>query len=296
MRWLVPLVACACVPVAASAQEEPPDPRVAEAMERFDDARALFDRGDHRAALVEMQRVYELLEGEANQFVVLYNLGRVYEELHRYDRAIEHYRGYLEAAGPDAEDRENAQASLSALERFLGTLAISVDAPRAEVWIGEWQVGEAPGRIPVPAGRHSVELRAPGYESVRVSVDVAARTEVPLAVSMTRLSDLEGLPPWLFVGSTVMAGVALAAGGAFGGYTLALEADANDCASTPGCHLDPIERRATISDMALVADILLASGAAFAIASLVLVFLTDWGADEESAPAARGPGGATFSF
>jgi tetratricopeptide (TPR) repeat protein len=294
VAWLA--VACALVPVPSLAQDAPADPREAEAMQRFDDARALFDRGDHRAALVEMERVYELLEGNANQYIVLYNLGRVYEELHRYDLAIEKYRAYLEASGPDAPDRENAQASLSALERFLGTIVISIDAPRAEVWIGEWQVGEAPGRISVAAGSHAVELRAEGYESVRVTVEVAARTEVPLEVSMTRLSDFDGLPPWLFVGSTIVAALAAATGAALGIYALALESDADECRTTPGCHLDANARRSEISDFALAADILFAGAAVFAVTSLVLVFLTDWGGDESEVALRVGPTGLSGSF
>jgi tetratricopeptide (TPR) repeat protein len=301
VAWLA-VAACVLAPVRARAQEQPQeqgtpqDPREAEAMQRFEDARALFDRGDHRAALVEMRRVYELLEGSPNQYIVLYNLGRVYEELHRYDLAIENYRAYLEASGGDAPDRENAQASLSALERFLGTIEITTDAPRAEVWIGEWQVGEAPGRISVPAGSHAVELRAEGYESVRVTVEVAARTEVPLDVSMTRLSDFDGLPPWLFVGSTIIAGLAAATGGAFGIHALALESDADECRTAPGCHLDANVRRSEISDFALAADVLFAGAAAFAITSIVLVFLTDWDGGENDVALRLGPNGLRAAF
>ena len=122
---------------AAPETEEPVDAATAEAMERFADAQGLFDRGAHRGALAELQRVYELLEGSENQYIVLYNLGRVYEELHRYDLAFDTFQSYLDRSPPDAEDRSDTEASLRALERMLGTIAITVDVKHTDVWIGE---------------------------------------------------------------------------------------------------------------------------------------------------------------
>ena len=53
----------------------------------------------HLAGEGRHERIYELLEGHPNQFFVLYNLGRAYEELHRYDLAIQMYRRYLDEGG-----------------------------------------------------------------------------------------------------------------------------------------------------------------------------------------------------
>ena len=72
-----------------------------------------------------MQRVYELLEGNENQYVVLYNLGRVYEELFQYDRAIEAYERYIAESPEDAADRADAQASEDPLQAAVANLRMA---------------------------------------------------------------------------------------------------------------------------------------------------------------------------
>lgn len=262
---------------AAPETEEAVDPATAEAMERFADAQGLFDRGDHRGALAELQRVYELLEGSENQYIVLYNLGRVYEELHRYDLAFDTFQSYLDRSPADAEDRADTEASLRALERMLGTVAITVDVEHADVWIGEWQVGEAPGEIRVPSGVHQLEVRAEGHETVRQQIEVTARSRIEISITMPVLSDFRGLTPALFVSSTVAAVLAAGVGAALGGVALSLSSDAEACGTRMGCVLDVAARRREISDFALGADILFGTAALFAITSVVLVFVTDWG-------------------
>ncbi len=249
----------------------------AEAMERFADAQAMFERGDHRGALAEMQRVYDLLEGSPTQYVLLYNISRVYEELHRYDLAVTHLQRFLAAAPPDAPDRADAAASLRALERLLGVVVLRVNVPHAQVWIGEWQVGEAPGEIRVPSGINVLEVRAAGYESARRELSVTARSRVELTLTLAALSDFRGLDRRIFITSTVAAGVAALAGAALGGAALALHDDAAQCATTAGCKLEVPARRQTIADLALAADISFAAAGVFAVTSVVLGLLTDWG-------------------
>ncbi len=164
---------------AVAATPPPEDARQREALERFDGAAALFERGDARGALAEMQAVYDLLEGRPDQYVVLYNFGRIYEALHRYDRATELYRRYLAESPPDGADRADAEAALRVLERLLGTLVVRVNVP-AEVWLGEDLVGQAPGEIALPAGVFALELRAAGYEVVRRQVELTAGTRVEI--------------------------------------------------------------------------------------------------------------------
>jgi tetratricopeptide (TPR) repeat protein len=263
---------------AAEAEAEPaPTPAESEAMERFADAQALFERGDHRGALAEMQRVYELLEGSPNQYVVLYNLGRVYEELHRYDLAVDTYQRFLDTAPEDASDRSDAEASLRALERLLGTVAISVNVDQAEVWIGDWQVGVAPGEIRVPSGVSVLEVRASGYETARMQLDVTARSHVDITITLAQLSDFHGLDPSIFITTTVLAAAAGIAGGVLGGMALSLHDDAEACRTRVGCVIDVAGRRQSISDFALAADVMYGTAGLFAVTSVVLAFLTDWG-------------------
>lgn len=267
-----------------AAPEEAESPEVAEAMERYADAERLFEQGDYRGALAEFQRIYELLEGHPNQFFVLFNLGRAYEELHRYDLAIEQYQRYLDAAGPEAEDRAEVEASLRALERLLGTVAITLTPggpESAEVWLGEWQVGVAPGEVHIPGGQHTIEVRAQGYEVLRREIQVASRQRIDLELTMAQLSDFRGVSPALFVTSTALAVVSLGVGIGLGVNAMMLNDDAVQCRDTPGCQLDAAARRREISDFALAADVMYGVAGLFAVTSIILIFVTDWGSMPE---------------
>jgi tetratricopeptide (TPR) repeat protein len=276
-------------PEASAEGAEAPDPRLAEAMERFADAQALFERGDHSGALAEMQRVYDLLAASPNRFVVLYNLGRVYEELHRYDRAVQLYQQYLAEAPPDGRDRPDAEASLRALERLLGTIVVETNVEGSEIWIGEALLGTAPGSIRVAAGAHTLELRAPGYEPVRREVEIAARTEVRLELNMSRLSDFRGVTPAFFVTGVALAAASLGVAIGLGAHALGLRDGAVQCSVTPMCTLDSVARRREIDDFALAADIAYGAAGLFAVTSVVLLFVTDWGGSPEAPASAPAP-------
>jgi tetratricopeptide (TPR) repeat protein len=281
----------AAPPDAAPADAPIEDARMAEAMERFADAQALFERGDASGALAEMERVYELLEGNPNQYVVLYNLGRVYEELHRYDRAVDYYNRYLSESPADGSDRADAEASLRALERLLGTLRIEANVEGAEIWVDENMMGTAPATLRVPAGTHVVELRAPGHEPSRQEVQVAARTEEAVSVNLAALSDFRGISPAVFASTSAAALVALGVGIGLGVNALSLSDASTACGVTPGCVLDVGARRQEIADFALAADVLYGTAGLFAVTSVVLLFVTDWGGAPASgeATALRAP-------
>lgn len=290
--------ASAAASAAATEDAAPADPRLEEAMERYADANALFERGDHAGALSEMERVYQLLEGTPNQYVVLYNLGRVHEELFRYDRAIELYQRYLAEAPADAPDRADAEASLRALDRLLGTVSITTNAPDTTAWLGEIDLGlltpDAPLVVRIPAGHHALELRAPGYEAQRREVDVVARTEQTVAMTLAEIGTYRGITPAVF-GTTaaltlVSAGVAIG----IGVYALQLHGDSNACTNTMGCSFDVPARMRELSDLALAADLMWGATAVLGITTVVLAFVTDFGGDETEASARLVPlpGGA----
>lgn len=262
----------------------PESPEYTEALERFDQAQAIFERGDYGAALAEFDRIYELLDGHPNRYFVLFNIARSYEELHRYDRAIEYYQRYLDEGGTAAENRADVEASLRALDRLLGTVAITaevaeqgVDVPRVEVWVGEAQVGEAPGEVRIPGGQHTLEIRAQGFEVVRQEVQVASRQRIEIHIVLHQLSQFRGVSPVVFVGSTALAVIAVGVGAGLGAYAIQLHDDAVRCATVMNCRLDTEARRRQIQDVALGADVLYGTAGLFAITAIVLIPLTDWG-------------------
>ena len=288
-------------------EEEPEDPRVVEARERFRQGLALARAGNCVGALAELNASLELMERPNT----LFNMARCHEELFRYDLAVASYERYLEIAAADAEDRPAVEATMRSLRTLLGTIVVQSNVD-AEVWIGERVVGAAPGEVLVPGGRHSLELRAEGYVPERREVEVAGRQRVEVQIDLSQaqvtnvtevteqhthqtveVTEEGGAPPAVFftgVGLTVAAG-ALALG--FGAKALRSRSDAED--------LNPLDRdaieaaNADTKDTALLADIFMGVTGALAVTTLVLFFLTDFDGDPEVEPAVEpavgiGPG------
>ncbi|HJL17889.1 MAG TPA: PEGA domain-containing protein [Sandaracinaceae bacterium LLY-WYZ-13_1] len=290
-RWsglvagVLALVALAAGPARAQEAPDRNDPGLREAMQRFEEAMQLYERGDFESALAEFGQVYELLESHPRRFMVLYNMAMTQEELFRYDEALASYRRYLEAEGTDPERRAEAQRRMEGLLGRLATLEITVNVPEAEVWVDDRQVGTAPGSVQVTGGRHVVELRREGYSPARQDVQLAARTTESLDFRLDRT--FAGVSPAFFVVGASLTVAAAAVGIGFGASAMADNAALNDQLDSD----DPAERyqvtQARIDAMnetALIADILYASAGVLGIASVVLLFVTDWGSETEVAP------------
>src|SRR5690606_17791482 len=93
------LCALALATSVTAAAQAGGDPRMSEAERRFAEAEALYTRGDYTGALVEFQRIYDLLEGHERRYFVLYNMGRCQEQLFRYADALDSYHRYLREGG-----------------------------------------------------------------------------------------------------------------------------------------------------------------------------------------------------
>jgi hypothetical protein len=159
-------------------------------------------------ALANFLRAYELLEGHPERNVDLRNIGRCYQMLLRYDLAIYYYRRDLEEGSPAEADRVRSQARIEALEGTLGSVTIETNVSGAEVWIDSHCYEPVRSQVRIPAGRHRIELRAPGHLPGQREVDVASRQPVTMRIDLERLA--RGTPRWLFWSS--FGGTALAAG------------------------------------------------------------------------------------
>lgn len=234
----------------------------------------LFEAENFEGALAEFQAAFDLLEGSPSQAGIAYNVGQCYERLFRYDRALEYYQRYLDLAGEDAEGAADVRASIRALEGLLATIHLSTNVEHAEVWVDDLLIGEAPGDILVPGGRHTIELRAPGYLPGRHEIQVAARGSVEESIPLEPLPDDTRLEP---VWCLLSAGLAVAAAGVGTGFWVdaQLRFDA-----AMGWNLEGGVQEA-IDASALTGDVLFGTAALFAVTSVVLGFFTRW----EGAPA-----------
>ena len=270
--------------------DDPPEAlQLEEARERFLTGVALARAGNCEGALAELRASLEIVERPNT----LYNAARCYEELFRYDLAVQSYERYLAIAPSDESERAAVEATMRSLRNLLGTIVVRSNVP-AQVWIGDRVVGEAPGEVLVPGGRHALELRADGFIPVRREVEVAGRRSVEVTLELERaevnvtnvenrtvqVTEEGGAPPAVFytgVGLTVAAGIVAAA---FGGKALSERGRTED--------LSPFDREGIARgnerarDAALLSDVFLGVTGALAITTVVLFFLTDFDGDDEA--------------
>lgn len=266
---------------AAPEVEAPPeaeDPALAEARQRFAQGVALARAGNCEGAIAELQASYRA----APRPNTLYNIAQCQERLFRYDLALRYYRQYLEEAPEDAPDRGAVETAMRLLATLLGTVHVRANVP-SEVWVDDRRMGEAPGDVLVPSGRHVLELRAEGHLPARQELEVAGGAEVEVSLELevarqtvtvhSHTTERVGLHQAYFWSGAALTVAAVAVAAGLGGWALGLASDleAEDARLRTEGQLEEVDQAA------LATDIVWGVAGGFAIASLVLAFLTDWG-------------------
>jgi tetratricopeptide (TPR) repeat protein len=101
------LFASAIAPASARAESEPVEPKKTpnqlKAEHHYKRGRELYQLGRYREAIAQLEAALKLDPGGAE---LLYNLGLIHEKLGDAEEAIDAYRKYLKALGPDADKEE----------------------------------------------------------------------------------------------------------------------------------------------------------------------------------------------
>ena len=261
---------------APAAPTAPEDPAWTRAREQVARGEALFAVGNYDAALTEFVGAYRQLDGHPRQYVVLHNIALCHERMFRYDLALQFYERYLRDGGQAAEDRAEVAAVARALRGLLATLQVDSNV-RAEVWVDNRRMGDAPGEVWLPAGRHVVELRAELRQPSRLEVQVGARETLRVRFDLQPLSNYRGLPPTYFWVGVGLSAAALGVGAILGANAL----DQSNSASELGpLHVEDPHAAGHVKDLALAADIGFGTAVVFGVTTTVLFFLTDWGDGE----------------
>jgi hypothetical protein len=271
---LISAVVTVLVAAPAAAQD------LAGARARHERGVALFNEQppNYNGALTEFEEAYRLSAGHPRRYIELRNIAECYQNLGQYDRAITYLQRYLQEGGPGAEDRPRYEAALSVLESTMGTVEVTTNVPAAEVWADNRRVGDAPGRVRVPGGRHVIELRAVGRSPARREVDVVSRQSARVHMDLDALGR-GGITPavfWIGLGATaVVAGV----GGVFGVQAMSARGDVDTRLASSDAAVrftvSPADRQ-RIAELAQVADILYLSAGVLAVGTTVVAFLTDF--------------------
>lgn len=192
--WFVLCSLLVALGSARSVRAASPDPKRAEAAERFDRAIRLVNVGDLSGALAEFQRTYALVPS----VVVLYNVGLVYGELQRPVDAVHALERALKApAGLEPAELERARTVLRQQTERIGRVELLVNVEAGAVEIDNVQVAQLPLSAPleVAVGAHTVALIAAGFAPLRREVLIAGGQTVrasfelvPLQASLAHLA------------------------------------------------------------------------------------------------------------
>ena len=157
---------------------------VAAAEEHFQRGLKLFDDGDFKLALVELERSYDL----APNYRVLYNVGEVQFQLGSYAKALRTLTRYLEVGGERIPPNRRADVAkdLEALKIRTAHLRVLVDVAGADVLVD----GESIGRSPlaehelVDAGAHRVVVQRLGFVATSEALTLAGGDDKTLNVHL----------------------------------------------------------------------------------------------------------------
>lgn len=266
-----PAAPVAPAPIAADPAE------LERAKGHFKQGIAFAKSGDCSAAIVELKAAYAIVPRPN----MLYNIAQCEERLFRYDLAVKYYEQYLAEAPADAPDRSAVEAALKTLANLLGTIAVRSNVP-AEVWVGERLAGEAPGDVLLPAGSHTIELRADGYIPKRKEVSIVGHDTIALEFELVKaqttieVTETTGVPPVVF-----WAGVTATTAAAVVGAVFAFQAKSRYDDAQSINRFDP-QRDVAQGDIEAAefnADLSFAIAGALGLGTAIVGFMTDWEGD-----------------
>lgn len=232
----------------------------ARARQEFDSASTEFGRGNFALALQAFQRAYDMLEGHPRRPLILFNIGRCYEELGRFQDARDAYTRYLHEAGPEAVQREETEARLRELET---RVSMGQDGAGTHTDTGTTGTSES--------GEH---------DTSGGGASAAASSSAPSDASTSGGGGISPVGPILLG----VGGAMVLAGAITGGLTLSSRGDLTAMCTGMACPESSRGLANDVSTLALTTDILLFGGLAVAATGILLtLLLTDGGSSDTAA-------------
>ena len=280
----------------ALAAADAKDPGV-RSKELFAVAKKLYEQGRYADAVKKFEEAYEA----KSHPVLLFNIGKCYEQLGDPPRALRSFRDYLRLA-PEATDQQAIKDAISNLERKLRErgvqqVLIFADPPVARIEVDGKDLGVSPASVELTAGSHPLVVKAPGFETLERTVNVSLQhvSEVSVALTAVVVSDTPTKSPELAprpppeatapavvaaqpaqrhrVATWVAGGVAVAGLGAAIGLGVVANSAANDLHASQHTRLEADALVGRASTMALGADVAYAVAGTAAITAVVLFFV-----------------------
>lgn len=259
-----------------------------KARAHFEQGVEFYSEGDYRAALIELQRSYEL----HRTYKLLYNLGQVAYELRDYAGAERYFRDYLAKGGEELspERRREIKQELARLRSRVATLRVSTNQPDATLRVDDHVIQHPEGELRVSAGRRAVRADKAGFSPIERVVDVTGGESLnvqlnfgpPLVASGNdRAQASSSRLPWV---TGIMSGVLLVASGAVGWAAYQDVSSRDDALRqyTTRSELDSLGAQAHTK--AIVADALLGAALVSAAVTVVVVLASGGSSKPDSKP------------
>ena len=178
-RWVAVVACCSLLtPTVALAQAPGSTAKSkgdeVEARTRYEKGQALYKDGAFEAALVELQRAYEL----APSYKILYNIAQVHRQLNDFAGSLRAFEKYLvegdKAIAP--KRRQEVEKEVVELKERVGNLMVVTSRAGAEILVDDVVQGKAPlpGPFVVNPGTRKVTLSLFGKAPVTKAVTVAS--------------------------------------------------------------------------------------------------------------------------
>jgi hypothetical protein len=308
----LPLLAILAAPARARADDTPPpapaeaaDPAAEEARMHHRRGLELYDEGDLRLALVELERAYAI----GKSYKVLFNIGQVELQLTHYAKARLALERYLVEGGSAITEKRRAEveADLATLRTRTATLTLRVNVEGAEVVIDETAMGRAPlTAVIVNAGALRIQVTKPGFASRTRELTLAGGDAQTVDVELTEskpdivvTQTTSGLPGPA-VASWIVTGLLAAGTVGTGIAALAASSTYDSKRQTPisgspeDARADLERQRSLVRGLALTTDLL---GAATLVGAGVSLYFTLRPRPQPDAPQVRIQGlGASFAM
>ena len=162
--------------------------REQQASERFDRGVALYAEGNLDAALVQLERAYELVPN----YKILYNLAQIQAERHEYLAALGLYERYLADGGDDVPEarRTESVGQIKVLRDSIVQLWVETDVEGAKLFVDDEQVAELPLSEPISidSGVRHLRVEKPGYAPAFRKLKVAGGDQPRLSIPLGKLA------------------------------------------------------------------------------------------------------------
>jgi hypothetical protein len=159
-----------------------PNPRYCELTKKGNEA---MDAQRYEEAIQAYEEAYHV----AKTPLLLFNLGRAYENLGKFPKAFDYLQQFKSEAPAKIRDQVPGLADLMAdLQKRITTLTVSSNVRGARILIRNQQVGTTPLKAPIRlnSGSVTIEVIADGYQTYQKQVELPGGKKFHLEANITK--------------------------------------------------------------------------------------------------------------